>query len=241
MLTLYQFPISHFCEKVRWALDYKKLNYRVKNLLPGLHMSKAKKLTGSSALPILVENGKVIQNSSSIISYLDAQFPQNTLTPSDEEQKRAVLAWEKFLDEEVGISVRLIIYHVMLEHPSVVIPFYTHQGPWYGNWVMKAAFPRVSKAMREMMNINSATALTAQQKLAQAIDKIHQQLTNTPFLVGDRFTRADLTAAALLAPLCKRQEYGLNWPQHFPEPLETIVNGYAGKIQWVHTLYDQYR
>ena len=35
--TLYQFPISHYCEKVRWAMDYKKLEYKAKNLLPGLH------------------------------------------------------------------------------------------------------------------------------------------------------------------------------------------------------------
>jgi glutathione S-transferase len=37
MITLYQFQFSHFCEKARWALDYKDLPYTCKNLLPGLH------------------------------------------------------------------------------------------------------------------------------------------------------------------------------------------------------------
>jgi Glutathione S-transferase, N-terminal domain len=27
MIQLYQFPFSHFCEKARWALDYKSIAY----------------------------------------------------------------------------------------------------------------------------------------------------------------------------------------------------------------------
>jgi len=57
MLTLYQFPISHYCEKARWALDYKKLDYRKVNLLPGPHMKKTKKLSGKTQVPVLEENG----------------------------------------------------------------------------------------------------------------------------------------------------------------------------------------
>lgn len=31
-ITLYQFPIPHDCEKVRWALDLKGLDYKTCNL-----------------------------------------------------------------------------------------------------------------------------------------------------------------------------------------------------------------
>jgi len=84
MLTLYQFPISHYCEKIRWALEYKNINYRKVNLLPGLHAKKAEKLSSKSSLPILV-HGKVIKRESSeIISYLDQAFPEISLTPEDQ-------------------------------------------------------------------------------------------------------------------------------------------------------------
>ena len=33
-IVLYQFPISHYCEKVRWALAYKSISYQKINLLP---------------------------------------------------------------------------------------------------------------------------------------------------------------------------------------------------------------
>ncbi len=34
MRTLYQFPLSHFCE-ARWMLDHKELYYVAHNLIPG--------------------------------------------------------------------------------------------------------------------------------------------------------------------------------------------------------------
>src|SRR6187397_1382247 len=62
MTTLYQFEFSHFCEKARWALDYKGLAHERRNLLPGLHARVARKLASNSSLPILVDNGAVVQD-----------------------------------------------------------------------------------------------------------------------------------------------------------------------------------
>lgn len=91
MLALYQFPISHYCEKVRWALEYKNIEYKKVNLLPGLHAKKAKKLTSNSSLPILVHDKTVMNESSKIISYLDQAFPNNSLTPSDQNLKQEAM------------------------------------------------------------------------------------------------------------------------------------------------------
>ena len=53
MITLYEFPISHYCEKIRWALDYKKLDWTGKTLLVGPHMAQARKISGKTTVPIL--------------------------------------------------------------------------------------------------------------------------------------------------------------------------------------------
>ena len=73
---LYQFPISHYCEKVRWAMDHKGLEYKLKNLLPGLHLKTTRKMAKKSSVPILVDTNKQglpeqIQNSHIILNYLD--------------------------------------------------------------------------------------------------------------------------------------------------------------------------
>jgi glutaredoxin len=65
-LTLYQFAISHYCEKIRWALDFKGLEYRTRTLLPGTHVATMKKLSGDSAVPVLVHDGTVVANSGAI-------------------------------------------------------------------------------------------------------------------------------------------------------------------------------
>jgi glutathione S-transferase len=240
MLTLYQFPISHYCEKVRWALDHKNLDYQIKNLLPGLHTLTTKKFT-SSSLPILVHDDNTVQNSSDIITYLDLHFPQALLTPEDETLKQEALDWEKFADEQIGIAVRIVCYYVLLNHPNIVIPFFTHNGPWYGPYLMKAIFPKLSATMRIKMNLNAKTAESANQQLADALDKVHSRLQNRQFLVGEQFTRADLATASLLAPLCKPKQYGLNWPERFPDPLEAIIIQHSEKLAWVNNLYAKYR
>lgn len=70
-ITLYQFPISHFCEKARWVLDYKGLAYQSKNLLPGFHIKSVKKVAAKSSVPILLIDGEAIQGSPEIIDYPD--------------------------------------------------------------------------------------------------------------------------------------------------------------------------
>ncbi len=241
MLTLYQFVISHYCEKIRWALDFKKLEYRVKNLLPGPHVITARKLAGDSAVPILVHDGKVVQNSSDIITYLDVTFPQHALTPVQEDRRREALEWEDYLDKEVGIHIRRYFYHTMLEHPAALIPCFTRDGAWYGNAMYRIIFPRLRKIMRQAMNINEQSAQLSRKRVERAIDKLNTRLQGRSYLVGDSFSRADLTAAALLAPLCRPEQYGLDWPARYPDVLEGMVAANLDRISWVREFYSKHR
>src|SRR2546429_7995075 len=102
MITLYQFQFSHYCEKARWALDYKGLAYAPKNLLPGLHMKVAQKLAPMSSLPIIVDGESVVQDSTQIISFLDQRYPERALTPQDPKEAKEALEWEEYFDEEIG-------------------------------------------------------------------------------------------------------------------------------------------
>lgn len=241
MITLYQFPISHYCEKVRWALEYKNIEYKKINLLPGLHVKKAKKLTSSPHLPILVHDKNIINESSKIISYLDQVFPENPLTPIDKKLKQETMKWEIFADEELGSDVRRICYHTLLNHPDIISPYFTINGPWYGKLYMKATFPKLAETMRKLMKLNDTTIPLINQRLTQAIDKSYAHIKDRNFFVGDSFTRADLAMASLLAPLCKANRYGIAWPEKYPEPLHSTMREYENKLDWVHRIYSQYR
>lgn len=241
MLRLYQFPISHYCEKARWALAYKGLEHQLENLLPGPHFSQVKKLAPKSSTPLLVHDGKTIQGSGEIITYLDQTFPVRPLTPEEPAEAEEALEWERFLDEEVGIHVRRLCYHSLLEHPKIVVPFLTHQGPWYGPLLYRFIFPQVRQKMRQAMKVDDEHAAQSKEVLDRATSKLFSHLEHRQFLVGDRFSRADLAAAALLAPLYRPKGYGLDWPERFPEPIESQLAEYRAGAPWVERMYAEYR
>ncbi len=241
MLKFYQFPISHFCEKIRWTLDFKKLDYEVKNLLPGLHVLKTKKLSPETSVPILTHDGKAIQGSSEIISYLDKMFPERILTPQELKMKDEALKWEEYLDREIGINIRLCCYHILLEYPAIVIPFFTHNAPWYGKPFLTLIFPKLKVRMIQRMKLNDVSAKKAKEGLRIAIDRLYSHYQKHDFLAGNQFSRADLTAASLLAPLCMPEKYGLNWPDTHPEQMEELVAEFSGKTKWVLDFYEKYR
>ena len=59
MALLYQFAGSHYCEKARWALDFKGVGYQARNLVPGFHMRTARRIATATMLPILVDDERL--------------------------------------------------------------------------------------------------------------------------------------------------------------------------------------
>lgn len=238
---LYQFPISHYCEKVRWAMDHKGLEYKLKNLLPGLHLRTTKNMAPKSYVPILIDQGEQVQNSHTIISYLDEKYSNKSLTLGDPELRQQALEWEKYCDVEIGVHVRRYCYHILLDEPKIVIPFFTKGGPWWGPLFFKLSFSKLVPVMRKVMAIDEEGAQESERRIQQAIDKLHLEYQARDFLVGDNFGRADLTAAALLAPLIMPQGYGLDWPDELPARLQTFVDKNQSKLEVFRQFYKKYR
>lgn len=241
MITLYQFPISHFCEKVRWALDFKERPYKTRNLLPGLHIKQVMSIARRPEVPVLVDNKHVTQGSAHIIDYLDKAFPANQLTPADEAVRSESLQWEKFVDKEIGPNIQVYFYYYLLERPDLLIPVFTSNGPWYGKILMKLIFPKLRLKMLSLMKINKKSAALAKQKIKLAIDKINTHLDGRQYLAGNAFSRADLAAAALLAPLIQPQEYGLHWPSPMPVELQNTMEEWSDDLSWVRDMYKAHR
>jgi glutathione S-transferase len=107
MFELYDFRFSHFSEKARWALDYKGIAHATRHLLPGFHMRTTRKLAPLTCVPILKAEEVVIQDSTEIINFLEQKFPNRSLTPPDANDANEAIEWEEYLDEEIGVMLRL--------------------------------------------------------------------------------------------------------------------------------------
>lgn len=206
MIELYDFRFSHFSEKVRWALDFKGIPYIPRHLMPGFHMRTARQLAPRSCVPILKADGAVIQDSTEIINFLERTFPDRSLTPLDPNDANEAIAWEEYLDEEIGVTLRLWFYYHALPDRDRAVRFLSQGAPWLQRSLFAFYFAAIRRAMMEMMHIGPESAAEAERRFLLALDRLDKALERGPFLVGNRFSRADLTACALLWPLCRPGE-----------------------------------
>jgi glutathione S-transferase len=241
MIQLYQFPFSHFCEKARWALDYKGVPYRVVNFLPGFHLRPVQKLAPKTCLPVLRDEGRVVQDSTAIIDYLDTKIPNPALTPHDPEAARQAKEWERYFDEDIGVTLRLWFYYHALPDRHLALGFLLQDAQWYQRPLFTLAFPAVRPRMQQLLNINADTAKQSQQRLLAALERLEGALDGRRFLVEDRFSRADLTACALLSPFCLPDEATASTT--FPAAVFKLRQELKGRpfYQWVRSVYDGHR
>lgn len=239
-VTLYQFPISHYCEKVRWALDYKGIEYRAVNLLPGLHVKPIKKLAKRSSVPVVQHGDNIVQGASAILDYLESTFPEPSLAPEARFMQDAQ-QWERYADQELGVDVRRYCYHTLLDHPKLSIPLLCSGNRWWTPYFLRAIYPKLNKIMRKTMQIDEPRTAQSLQQIEAALVKINQQLEGRQFLAGDQFTRADLSVAAMLAPLFMPEKYGVVWPKTMPEPVLSMVLRNAELLAWAKSIYADYR
>lgn len=237
MITLYQMPVSHFCEKIRWTLAYKRLPYKYKNLLPGLHARTAKKLTGQTSVPIIRDGDNVVAHSAAIISYLDEEYPRFPLTPKNTEMKQKALDIEALADDTLGGAVRILVYSVLLPLPEVLIPFFGHDGPWFKNFVLKKKYSLIESVLRNTLPINDSSLEEAESALQKFYVTYKEAFDTKRYLLGDTFTRADIAVASLLAPIFLPVGYGLPIIEPIPREFRQLAEKFECFKPWLDHMY----
>ncbi|MFN5565031.1 MAG: glutathione S-transferase family protein [Pseudanabaena sp.] len=203
-MLLLQFSTSHYCRKARLALGYKQIAYQVENLTPGLHILRVKPLSGSYTVPVLLPQQKncpaVVGDSTKIIQFLESYQPDPPLYLEDAIQQKEALRLEDHFDEFVGTASRFVYYQFRANEGKKIDPSLISQA--------------VITIVRFQYGINANSAKIAAQKIADAI-AILSEFWQDGHWVGDRFSVADLTAAALLSPLALIPTYRRNYPWLF--------------------------
>jgi glutathione S-transferase len=241
--VLWQFTSSHFNEKARWALDFKRVPHIRNSLVPGFHVATIKRMTGATHVPVLKLNGEVFGDSSKIVEALERTFPQPALYPDDPAERRRALELEEFFDEELGPYIRRWIFHMVLPYPEFVRGAFVNHASLPTRLAHRAMSPLVGPVMRRQMDINPESAEVARNKTIAAMDRLEKELRPSGYLVGDRFTVADLTAAALLSPLVRPPEFpyrnDVAPPTEFVKARESLQAHRA--FQWTLETYRRHR
>jgi glutathione S-transferase len=241
--VLWQLQLSHYNEKVRWALDHKRIPHVRRSLLPGAHVLVARRLTGAATTPVLTLDGRSIGDSTRIIAALEERWPNPALYPEDPSQRRRALALEEFFDEELGPHIRRASYFELLPHPDVLVPLFAQGQPMPAAMLVRAAFPLLRTVMRRKLVVNADAARESRHRTAAAMDRLEAELQPSGYLVGDSFSVADLTAAALFYPVVRPPEFP--YPLVADEPagarafLDPLGERPGGR--WVAEMYSRHR
>ena len=203
-MLLLQFSTSHYCRKARLALGYKQIPYQVENLTPGLHILRVKPLSGLKTVPVLLPQQKncpaIVADSTEIIRFLETYHPDRPLYLDDDLQQKEALRLEDYFDEFIGTATRFVYYQFRANEGKQLDPSLLSQ--------------LVITTVRLQYGINADSAKIAAQKIADAIAML-SEFWQDGYLIGDQFSVADLTAAALLSPLGLIPAYRHNYPWLF--------------------------
>ena len=236
MLKLYTFNISHFSEKARWTLDYEGIPYEERVLLPGPHQLVTRRIAPRTQVPVLVHDGRCVQGSSAIIDYVADALGGTRLTATDPAERARATELETTLDQAFGRGVQQVLYSALLKDRRTVIDLWSFGGPFWARGFYGVAFPAVAAAVRRMYKTADAEGVArAKRRFATTFDDLDARLARQPYLGGGAPDRADITLAALLAPVCRVPEHRIPWPAMPPE-LADFEASLRGRPTWNHVL-----
>jgi glutathione S-transferase len=241
--VLWHLKVSHYNEKARWALDYKRVPHVRRAAVPGRHQAIARWLTGGKTFPVLKLDGEAIGDSTRIIELLESRYPDPALYPADSDERRRALEIEDFFDEELGPYTRLLVVHHMLPDPDLTLGAFFPDLSAPGRLSARAAFPAVRRAMAATLGIEEGSVGRAVEKVRAAGERFRAELGPSGYLVGDRFTVADLTLAALLAPAVAPEQFPYPQPQRGHPRLAPLRDLLAapGLLDWTREMYARCR
>lgn len=240
--TLWQFRASHFNEKVRWALDWKGIPHVRRTVLPGPHVPRMLWMTGQQQVPVLVTDAETVTDSTRIIARLEERWPTPPLHPGDEAARRRALELEDWFDVHLGPAIRRVLFFEVLDDDAFMTGAFAGDEGALTQWLYRSCLPGLRVLMRSSMNITPAGAERSRAKVAEALDRIELELQPSGYLVGDAFSVADLTAAALLSPIVLPAEYPYAIPA-IPEGAARYRAQLASHpaFRWAEEMYRRHR
>jgi len=203
-------PFSHYCEKVRWALDRCDLPYTEEGHLPLFVYVPARRAGGGRTVPVLVAD-QTIADSTDAIAWCDDKRP-GALYPTSNADKTDALALEDDFDTHLGPATRRWAYIQMLPRKDLD-HYVTKDVPRWERLALKASRPVAVMALRRTLKLTKDSERESISTIDDTFARIAQHMADgRRFLIGDQFSVADLTFAALAAPILLPEPHPTKMP-----------------------------
>jgi len=244
-LTLYTFAASQSSEKIRWALDASGLRYRESRLTPFLHYAQNLRISGSLGLsiPVLEADGQTVQDSTQILEWLEKNRAPCALIPREPQERQAAMQWEARFDH-VGPHVVRCMYATLLEDPQLVRRLWTLDASAVDRGLLRAGFPLLSRIFSRGLGLHPALLEHSRRVIERTLNELDRiTAAGRTYLVGERLTVADITAASRLAPLVCPDEHAVFSDPEYRDAIASLVSGWQARpsFAWLREMYRLHR
>jgi glutathione S-transferase len=224
--VLLTIPISHYCEKARWALERVGVAYRERPHIQALHRVATLRAGGGLTVPVFVCGDGVLGDSGDILAWADAQAePGRALYPEDPDRAAEVRLLEADFNAGLGPHSRRWLYQQLRERRDLAISYGCAGVPAWERTTLRLGYPLLITIVARVLDVTPATAVESEAAVRATFDAVAERLADDrPYLCGEEFTAADLTFSALAAPMLVPSAYGVPLPQ----PAELPV--YAAEV-----------
>ncbi len=193
-IVLHRFPLSHYSEKGRALLDFKKLPFRIEEHQLGLPQLGIYRLSGQRKVPVIDDAGRIVADSTEIALYLEERYPEPHLLPADAAARREVLELEARLDRWMGSSAPVVWFDWFVrEQPEEVSRLLQVEVWGAGQGRLAAA------AIRPLMRLSKARSIVkkSSERTHTLLKELCERLEKSPYLCGQSPSLADVAAAGL--------------------------------------------
>ena len=238
--VLITIPISHYCEKARWSLDWAGLEYTERAHLQLFHWVAVRRAGGGKTAPVLVNGDRVLADSAEIVEEADAEAPmERRLFPADSTLAAETRRLERDFDLRLGPHGRRWMYHGLRGRRDLAIAYGCTGVPGWQRRALPLFYPVAARAIDRVLEISPASAAESETVVRTVFDEVAKRLSDgRPYLCGDGFTAADLTFAALAASVLMPPEYGVPLPQpdELPPAMAATVEEFRAHPAGAHAL-----
>ncbi|HWA53261.1 MAG TPA: glutathione S-transferase family protein [Solirubrobacterales bacterium] len=229
--VLITIPISHYCEKARWALDRAGIEYRERSHLQVIHWVPVKRAGGKKTAPVLVWGERVFTDSAEIVAEASARSqPDRRLFPDDPAAAAEVRELQSEFDDRLGPEGRRWMYFCLRGRRDIAIAYACTGVPAWQRRGLPLAYPLVSRVIDRYLDITPDSAERSEVEVRAVFDDVAERLSDgRPYLCGESFSAADLTFASLAASVLMPPEYGVPLPQ--PEELPPAMGAAVRELR----------
>ena len=192
---------------------------------------------GTSTLPVIDIDGVRIGDSTRIIEELERRWPDPPLYPADPDERKKALELEDFFDEHCAHDMRRVLFDPILKHPELMAEAMGTDRRRGGS-VTGALFPIFNRAVRFKYDVNPESAAKSRAVVVAAMDRIEAERGPSGYLVGDSFSVADLTAAAIFSVVVRPPEFPYHQvdPSRDPDDLKQWRESIEDRPAWQYVL-----